>query len=55
MRLRDPQFEGQTKAKLGNVPMRSFVQKVCNEHLSDWFEANPAEAKTIINKAVGSA
>src|SRR3954451_3181686 len=51
----EPQFEGQTKTKLGNTEVRSFVQKVCNEHLADWFEANPAEAKTIINKAVGSA
>ncbi|PVZ10887.1 DNA topoisomerase (ATP-hydrolyzing) subunit B [Actinomycetospora cinnamomea] len=55
VKVAEPQFEGQTKTKLGNTEVRSFVQKVCNEHLADWFEANPAEAKTIINKAVGSA
>jgi DNA gyrase subunit B len=55
VKVAEPQFEGQTKTKLGNTEVRSFVQKVCNEYLSDWFEANPAEAKTIINKAVGSA
>jgi DNA gyrase subunit B len=50
-----PQFEGQTKTKLGNTEVKSFVQKVCNEQLSHWFEANPAEAKTVVNKAVSSA
>jgi DNA gyrase subunit B len=55
VKVAEPQFEGQTKTKLGNTEVKSFVQKVCNEHLSDWFEANPAEAKIIINKAVGSA
>ncbi|MDD7921330.1 DNA topoisomerase (ATP-hydrolyzing) subunit B [Actinomycetospora callitridis] len=55
VKVAEPQFEGQTKTKLGNTEVRSFVQKVCNEHLGDWFESNPAEAKTIINKAVGSA
>lgn len=51
----DPQFEGQTKTKLGNTEIRSFVQKECNEHIGHWFEANPTEAKTIINKAAASA
>lgn len=55
VKVAEPQFEGQTKTKLGNTEVRSFVQKVCNEYLADWFEANPNEAKTIINKAVSSA
>ncbi|MGV0625147.1 DNA topoisomerase (ATP-hydrolyzing) subunit B [Mycolicibacter minnesotensis] len=55
VRVAQPQFEGQTKTKLGNTEVKSFVQKVCNEQLSHWFEANPAEAKTVINKAVSSA
>ncbi|MEH3156200.1 MAG: DNA topoisomerase (ATP-hydrolyzing) subunit B [Gordonia paraffinivorans] len=55
VKVSDPQFEGQTKTKLGNTEVRSFVQKVSNEHLSHWLESNPAEAKIIINKAVGSA
>ena len=55
VRVGEPQFEGQTKTKLGNTEIRSFVQKACNEHLSHWFESNPADAKTIINKAVSSA
>ncbi len=55
VKVADPQFEGQTKTKLGNTEVKSFVQKACNEHLGHWFEANPAEAKTIIRKAVDSA
>jgi DNA gyrase subunit B len=55
VKVAQPQFEGQTKTKLGNTEVKSFVQKVCNEQLSHWFEANPAEAKTVINKAVSSA
>ena len=51
VKLADPQFEGQTKTKLGNTEAKSFVQKACNEHLRDWFERNPGEAKEIINKA----
>ncbi len=51
VKLSNPQFEGQTKTKLGNTAMKSFVQKVCNEWLVDWFERNPGEAKTIITKA----
>ncbi|WP_229076526.1 DNA topoisomerase (ATP-hydrolyzing) subunit B [Actinoplanes sp. DH11] len=49
--LREPQFEGQTKTKLGNTDMKSFVQKVANEQLADWFDRNPADAKLIITKA----
>lgn len=55
IRLRDPQFEGQTKTKLGTTPAKSFVQRVCNDWLTDWFERNPNEAKIIVNKAVSSA
>ncbi|GAA1472508.1 DNA topoisomerase (ATP-hydrolyzing) subunit B [Corynebacterium felinum] len=55
VRVGDPQFEGQTKTKLGNSEVRSFVQKAVYEHVSDWLDANPAEAKVIVNKAVSSA
>jgi DNA gyrase subunit B len=55
VKVAEPQFEGQTKTKLGNTEVKSFVQKACHEQLGHWFEANPAEAKTIINKAVSSA
>ncbi|MDA0251710.1 MAG: DNA topoisomerase (ATP-hydrolyzing) subunit B [Actinomycetota bacterium] len=55
VKVAQPQFEGQTKTKLGNTEVKSFVQKICNEQLSHWFESNPADAKTIVNKAVSSA
>jgi DNA gyrase subunit B len=55
VKLANPQFEGQTKTKLGNTDMKSFVQKVCNEWLADWLERNPSEAKTIITKASQAA
>ncbi|QRY48210.1 DNA topoisomerase (ATP-hydrolyzing) subunit B [Mycolicibacterium boenickei] len=55
VRVAEPQFEGQTKTKLGNAGIRSFVQKICNEQLTHWFEANPAEAKVIITKVASSA
>ncbi|HEY5843571.1 MAG TPA: DNA topoisomerase (ATP-hydrolyzing) subunit B [Mycobacterium sp.] len=55
VKVSDPQFEGQTKTKLGNTEVKSFVQKACNEQLTHWFESNPAEAKTVVNKAVSSA
>ncbi|MEY7971813.1 DNA topoisomerase (ATP-hydrolyzing) subunit B [Saccharomonospora xinjiangensis] len=55
IKLAEPQFEGQTKTKLGNSEARSFVQTTCNEWIADWFERNPTEAKIIINKAVSSA
>ncbi|MEV6842021.1 DNA topoisomerase (ATP-hydrolyzing) subunit B [Actinoplanes sp. NPDC051411] len=51
VKLQNPQFEGQTKTKLGNTDMKSFVQRVTNEQLADWFDRNPADAKTIITKA----
>ncbi|MFB4276232.1 MULTISPECIES: DNA topoisomerase (ATP-hydrolyzing) subunit B [unclassified Nonomuraea] len=52
VKLSDPQFEGQTKTKLGNTEAKSFVQKACNDHLRDWFERNPGEAKDIIYKSL---
>ncbi|MEW9533701.1 DNA topoisomerase (ATP-hydrolyzing) subunit B [Microbispora sp. NPDC049125] len=52
VKLADPQFEGQTKTKLGNTEAKSFVQKACNDHLRDWFERNPGEAKEIITKSL---
>ncbi|SDP26445.1 DNA gyrase subunit B [Klenkia soli] len=55
VKLGDPQFEGQTKTKLGNTEVKGFVQRVCNEQIGHWFEANPAEAKTIITKASSAA
>ncbi len=55
VKVAQPQFEGQTKTKLGNTEVKSFVQRICNEQLSHWFEANPSDAKTIVNKAVSSA
>src|SRR5690606_36351549 len=55
VKLRDPQFEGQTKTKLGNTPVKSFVYRVCHEWLTDWLERNPSEAKIIIAKATQAA
>ncbi|HNJ96478.1 MAG TPA: DNA topoisomerase subunit B [Ilumatobacteraceae bacterium] len=55
VKLREPQFEGQTKAKLGNVPMRSFVQKATNEKLAEWLEENPTEANKVVKKAQAAA
>ena len=55
VKLREPQFEGQTKAKLGNVPMRSFVQKATNEKLAEWLDENPTEANKVVKKAQSAA
>jgi DNA gyrase subunit B len=55
VKLRDPQFEGQTKAKLGNVPMRSLVERATNEKLTDWLEEHPGEARQIVMKATQAA
>src|SRR5437868_1193724 len=51
IKLAEPQFEGQTKTKLGNTDAKSFVQKVTNDRLRDWLDRNPGEAKGIIDKA----
>ena len=55
VKLREPQFEGQTKGKLGNVPARSMVQKAVNEKLAEWLEENPAEASAIVKKGIAAA
>jgi DNA gyrase subunit B len=55
VKLREPQFEGQTKAKLGNVSMRSFVQKATNERMAEWMEENPTEANKVVKKAIAAA
>ena len=55
IKLGEPQFEGQTKTKLGNTEAKSFTQKVVNEHLTAWFEQNPQEGKDIIRKSIDAA
>ena len=55
VKLREPQFEGQTKTKLGNTEAKTFVQKVVNEQLSEWLEKNPSEGKDIARKSVQAA
>ena len=55
VKLADPQFEGQTKTKLGNTEAKSFTQKAVNEFLAQWFEANPAEGKDIVRKSIDAA
>ncbi|MFI2618966.1 DNA topoisomerase (ATP-hydrolyzing) subunit B [Streptomyces sp. NPDC018584] len=55
VKLGEPQFEGQTKTKLGNTEAKTFVQKVVHEHLTDWFDRNPNEAADIIRKGIQAA
>ena len=55
VRLADPQFEGQTKAKLGNTEMRSLVERATNEHFGRWLEEHPNPAKAIVAKASNAA
>ncbi len=55
VRLREPQFEGQTKAKLGNVPVRSLVERATNEKLGYWFEEHPTEANAVVRKSIQAA
>ncbi|MEY3663704.1 MAG: hypothetical protein RI919_1220 [Actinomycetota bacterium] len=55
VKLSEPQFEGQTKTKLGNTEAKAFVQKVVNEQLGDWLERNPTSAKDIVRKAIQAA
>jgi DNA gyrase subunit B len=55
VKLRDPQFEGQTKTKLGNTSIRSLVETTMNEHLATWLEEHPGDAKRIITKAESAA
>ena len=55
VKLREPQFEGQTKTKLGNTEIRSFVERVVNDRLRDWLEEHPTEANRIARKGVAAA
>jgi DNA gyrase subunit B len=55
VKIANPQFEGQTKTKLGNTEAKSFVQKACNEWLGSWFERNPREGKVIVQKSASAA
>ncbi|MCA1655605.1 MAG: type IIA DNA topoisomerase subunit B, partial [Pseudonocardiaceae bacterium] len=55
IKMAEPQFEGQTKQKLGNTEAKTFVQTTSNEMLADWFERNPSDARTIVTKSVSSA
>ena len=55
IKLGEPQFEGQTKTKLGNTEAKAFVQRITGDFLGDWFERNPNQAKEIIRKALQAA
>jgi DNA gyrase subunit B len=55
VKLRDPQFEGQTKTKLGNASIRSMVETTVNSQLATWLEEHPADARRIVNKATAAA
>ena len=55
VKLREPQFEGQTKAKLGNVSIRSLVERATNDKLAEWLEEHPAEGSQIVKKAIAAA
>ncbi|WP_104163732.1 DNA topoisomerase (ATP-hydrolyzing) subunit B [Cryobacterium sp. N22] len=55
IKLAEPQFEGQTKTKLGNTEAKSFVQRVVSDQLSDWFNRNPVQAREIIRKSLQAA
>ncbi|MCS6711842.1 DNA topoisomerase (ATP-hydrolyzing) subunit B [Brachybacterium sp. EF45031] len=55
VKLGEPQFEGQTKTKLGNTIARTFVSKVMTEKLADWFDAHPSEARDIVKKSQSAA
>lgn len=55
VKISEPQFEGQTKTKLGNSEAKAFVQRAMMDHLGDWFERNPGTAKEIIRRAITAA
>ncbi|WP_336644712.1 DNA topoisomerase (ATP-hydrolyzing) subunit B [Microbacterium sp. USHLN186] len=55
IKLGEPQFEGQTKTKLGNTEAKTFTQKIVNDQLGDWFDRNPQQAKNVIRKAIDAA
>jgi DNA gyrase subunit B len=52
VKLAEPQFEGQTKTKLGNTEAKAFVQRVAGQQLGDWFDSHPTEARNVIRKAI---
>jgi DNA gyrase subunit B len=55
VKLSEPQFEGQTKTKLGNTEAKAFVQKVVGDQLADWLDRNPVQSKRVITKAIDAA
>ena len=55
IKLGEPQFEGQTKTKLGSTEAKGFTQRTVNERLGDWFEQNPAEGREIVRKSQAAA
>ena len=55
IKVAEPQFEGQTKTKLGNTEAKSFTQKALNDAVGEWFEKNPSEGKEIVRKAIDAA
>ncbi|HEU4811270.1 MAG TPA: DNA topoisomerase (ATP-hydrolyzing) subunit B [Nocardioides sp.] len=55
IKMGEPQFEGQTKTKLGNTEAKGFVQRIMNDQLGDWFEKNPAEGRDIVRKSQAAA
>ncbi len=55
IKVGEPQFEGQTKTKLGNTEAKSFTQKALNDSVGEWFERNPTEGKEIVRKAIDAA
>jgi DNA gyrase subunit B len=55
IKVAEPQFEGQTKTKLGNTEAKSFAQKALNDEVGEWFERNPSEGKDIVRKAIDAA
>ena len=55
VKLSEPQFEGQTKTKLGNSEAKAFVQRIMSDHMADWFGRNPQVAKEIVRRAITAA
>jgi len=55
VKLKEPQFEGQTKTKLGNTDIKGFVESTVNTKLSEWMEENPTEARAIVSKVIGAS
>ena len=55
IKISEPQFEGQTKTKLGNSEAKSFTQREINDHMADWFDRNPAVAKDVVRRAITAA